>query len=132
MNDKIVSYKTAKLAIKKSFDLIQRHGVESSLYNKKGKHTYYANYGFMYSGLSEGYISAPTQSFLHAWLLSRKIFVDVQPIDDWSEWSYRILCEDIMSPFYVAKENDGPFKSYQDAMEHGLYESLKLFQTFVK
>lgn len=38
----------------KYLDLDKKH-----LYILKGKHTFYANYGFMGSGLSGGYIYAP-------------------------------------------------------------------------
>ena len=68
MEEQIVSFKTAKIANKNGFGFIQSYGQGSSLYNKNGKHTYYMNYGFMYSGLYEGYISAPTQGFLSKWL----------------------------------------------------------------
>jgi hypothetical protein len=59
VKEEIISIETAQLAKGKEFTSIQEYGIEASLYNNKNKHVYYANYG-----LSDGYISAPTQSFL--------------------------------------------------------------------
>ena len=59
MKEQFVTYEIA-LAIKElGFDEISRFGQETSLYNVKGNHTFYCNYGFMYSGLSDEYIYAP-------------------------------------------------------------------------
>ena len=68
MEEQIILSETAILANTKGFDIIQTIRTTSLLYNKIGEHIYYANYGFQYSGLSDGYISGPTQSFLQKWL----------------------------------------------------------------
>lgn len=67
---------------------------------------------------------APTQSLLQKCLRDQKILVEVTPIDSWDEWSFIIMLEDAMSPFFVAEWNDGPFKSYEEALEQGLKEAL--------
>jgi hypothetical protein len=126
MKDQIISFSTAKLAKECRFDIIQRYGSESSLYNKKGEHTYYVNYGFMYSGLSDGYISAPTQSLLQKWLrevhnkqveislIYDKYSVEVFPIS-------QIKVKTLFS--YYTK-----FDTYEEALEQGLVQALKLLK----
>ena len=59
MKNQFVTYDIALALNGLGFDEISRFGSEISLYTKEGKHTFYANYGFMYSGLSDGYIYAP-------------------------------------------------------------------------
>jgi len=68
MTEEIITFETAKLAKEINFDIIQNYDEISSLYNEEGNHVYYHNYGFMYSGLEDNYISAPTQSLLQKWL----------------------------------------------------------------
>lgn len=67
MKKYFVTYEIA-LALKElGFDEISRFGSETSLYNSKGEHIFYSNYGFMYSGLSDGYISAPLWQQVIEW-----------------------------------------------------------------
>jgi len=54
-----LNYKLSSELKEIGFNQITRFGNEASLYNKEGKHVFYANYGFMYSGLNDGYIYAP-------------------------------------------------------------------------
>lgn len=51
-------------------------------------------------------------------LAKNKIWVDVQPIDDWDHWMYTIYFEDVMSPFYKVHANGFGinFKSYSEAL----------------
>lgn len=66
-------------------------------------------------------LSKVEQYALHSVLLSlHKIFIEIKPIDGWSSWSYQILMEDLMSPFYVAYKPDNEFDSYDDALFDGL------------
>ncbi len=141
MKDKIVSFETAKLAKKKGFDLIQTYCNEYSLYTKEGEHTYYANYGFMHSGISEGYISAPTQSFLQKWLRKyHKIQINIDCIltgdDDeiinegyivvvYNNWRQKVefelslLQSDVQTVIH---------KKYEKALEEGLTKALKMIK----
>ena len=135
MTEQIVSYKTAKLAKEKGFDITQRYGQEASLYNKDGKHTYYMNYGFMYSGLYEGYISAPTQSFLKDWLWETfGIFVSVIPVKRRGENSiyfqhrisdFRNNFHDIEVLFEHQYNGSEEFESPYIALEAGLVVAIK-------
>jgi hypothetical protein len=128
MEDKRVTFETAKLAKEKGFNVVQRYGMEASLYNKKGEHTYYANYGFMYSGLSDGYISAPTQSLLQKWLR------EIHGIQVYVS-SHTVKSTNMMQIYrdYVAYLNsnalndarDEEYQTYEAALEFGLKEALK-------
>jgi hypothetical protein len=125
MEDQLVSFETAKLAKKKKFDIIQRYGMEASLYNKDGKHTYYANYGFMYSGLSDGYISAPTQSFLARWIREvHKIHIEIYC--NASGWGY--ILTKLNGTTIKEIMDDVFFDSNESAFEVGINEALKLIK----
>jgi hypothetical protein len=63
-----IDFKLAKVLKTKGFDIIETYGNVSSLYDKKGNHVLYSNYGFMLSGINDGYISAPSQSIVLKWL----------------------------------------------------------------
>lgn len=77
-----ITFKQAKRFAQIGFDQIQSFGNVASLYDKKGNHVFYTNYGFMYSGLSDGYISAPEQSFMVEWLrLNAGLFISVKMHD---------------------------------------------------
>ena len=67
MEKEIVSYDQA-LALKElDYDDTPWFGNQASLYNINGEHTMYTNYGMMYSGLSDGYISAPLKQQVFRW-----------------------------------------------------------------
>ena len=127
MKDQLISFETAKLAKEKGFDIIQRYGIESSLYKKTGEHTYYANYGVMYYGLSEGYISAPTQSLLQKWLREKhNLNIEIAHVEDmdWYFIVHKIPCK------YKDKSlamSDG-FETYEEALEFALNEALQLIK----
>lgn len=67
MKEQFVTYEIALKLKELGFDEISRFGQETSLYTKEGKHTFYANYGFMGSGLSGGYIYAPLWQQVEQW-----------------------------------------------------------------
>ena len=68
MKEQFVTYEIA-LALKElGFNEISRFGNEASLYSKDKKFTFYTNYGFMGSGLSDGYIKAPLWQQVIDWL----------------------------------------------------------------
>lgn len=127
MRDELITFDTAKLAKEKGFNTIQRYGNEASLYTKKGKHTYYSNYGFMYSGLSDGYISAPTQSLLQKYLRKiHKIDVEAPLVYKLNTRKYLVRVyknntEIILPTFHY-------YKSYEEALEIALYQALNLIK----
>lgn len=55
-------------------------------------------------------------------LTLNKIFVDIQPVDDWTSWSYRVYLEDAMSPFFEAHASpEGcEFETYQIALDSAI------------
>lgn len=67
MQSQFVTYKQAVALNKLGYTNISRFGSNASLYSKNGFHTFYTNYGFMYSGLSDGYISAPLKQEVLDW-----------------------------------------------------------------
>lgn len=120
MKDQLISFETAILAKEKGFNIIQRYGTESSLYDKDGKHIYYSNYGFMYSGLSDGYISAPTQTLLQRWLREEHnviVLVDV--------FLGKFICK--VNNIIVTNNRTGDilkYDTYEKALEIGLIKGL--------
>lgn len=126
MEDQIVSFKTAKTLKKKKFDIIQRYGNEASLYKKNGEHTYYTNYGFMYSGLNEGYISAPTQSFAQKWLREKhNILVVVYPFFNDPSDKDKFWCR-VFTP--DDKGGTSMYDTYEEALEEGLQIGLNFIE----
>lgn len=63
----IVTYTQAVALEELKYDLTPWFGNAASLYDKNGNHAMYVNYGMMYSGLSDGYISAPLKSQVFRW-----------------------------------------------------------------
>ena len=73
----------------------------------------------------EIYMSRPSISVAIRWFREvKKIYINVIPVDSWECWTYRILCEDIMSPFFVPFKIDEEFKTYD------LAESAALTKAF--
>ena len=59
MKKQFVTYEIALKLKELNFDESTRFGNETSLYNNKGLHIFYYNYGVMMSGCDDGYIKAP-------------------------------------------------------------------------
>jgi len=84
MKEQFVTYEIA-LAIKElGFDEISRFGTETSLYDNKGLHIFYSNYGMYYSGLDKGYIYAPLWQQVIDWFYVKHKFIIYYGTDDWS------------------------------------------------
>ena len=67
MNKEFIPYEQAIELKELGFDIRPNFGGNTSLYSKNGYHTFYTNYGVMGSGLSDGYIYAPTFSQVFRW-----------------------------------------------------------------
>jgi hypothetical protein len=67
MNKEFIPYEQALELKELGFDIRPNFGGNTSLYSKNGYHTFYTNYGVMGSGLSDGYIYAPTFSQSFRW-----------------------------------------------------------------
>ncbi len=126
----LVDFKTAKLAREKGYKGIPRIGSIASLYSKDGKHVDYMNYGFQYSGLSDGYIGAPTQSELQTWLRDDK-GVDCL-VDKWeSNYVYSVSVKNkkaIESTSFknISKGEQGMFTKYEEALAAALINGIDL------
>ena len=128
MKEQLISYETGKLAKEKGFDIPsdtcfiigdKKGGSSTRVWkdNDDTKHMIRNPYFKMYQN---------TQSLLQKWLREEKrIIVNATPTDNWDDWCYTILGEDLMSPFFMILENHGGFKSYEEALEEGLKEALK-------
>jgi hypothetical protein len=125
MTDQLTSFETVKLATEKGFDIITRYGNEASLYDKHGHHTYYMNYGVMYSGLGDGYIPAPTQSLLQKWLREiHNIHIGVRQDVLTLKWrvDFVTMKQDYKMMDVVWEEKE----TYEEALEDGLKAALDL------
>ena len=126
-----ILFETAKLAKEKGFDLIQSFGNVSLLYTKGGEPLAYTNYGFMFSGLSDGYISGPTQSFLQKWLREEHdIHTSSFPVVKNRYYPTVSLIlnfglEPIVSGPYEPSESN---PTYEEALEEALVTALKLIK----
>ena len=121
--DDVVKFKTAKLAKKVGYDITHRYGQDASLYNTDGEHVMYANYGMMGSGLSDGYISAPTQSQLHNWVRkNRGVLIQVYNSASGYLWSLGKVPggTDLGWCDHNGPNMGGHWDSYEDAFENAL------------
>ena len=150
MEDQLISFETAKLAKEKGFDILTHsyyfEDSEFKEHSLKGTNGYYGDeYEFNLSEFNEnwndkwltkktgdrcfgcskqkGYLetfSAPTQSLLQKWLREiHKIIVLV----DWEGTDGYFYKLNFKSFYEVAGDNN---KNYEDCLELGLQEALKL------
>ena len=102
MEESLIKFETAKLAKEKGFDVF-RHMTNNGVYDKKGVVGYVHVYDSRY------HILAPTQSLLQKWLRERHkidIFIGHGYINN--------------------MQYDTKYKTYEQALEAGLIEALKL------
>jgi hypothetical protein len=114
MNKDFVDYPIALEIQKLGFNIRPDFGRETSLYDKVGRHTFYSNYGFMYSGLDEGYIYAPLKSQVFRWF-REKYNLKPQLTTSFGEWD-----------FYIPESeyNDIPIRESSDKWD---YEEAEAF-----
>ncbi len=58
-------------------------------------------------------------------LVSKKIFIGVVPVDDWDSWMFRVYMEDAMAPMCEAGEYKEEFKTRRLALDAALIEAVK-------
>lgn len=118
MQDQLISFKTAQLAKEKGLDILTRENEWDlfTMYMKDG-----ASYEESLNNLSDCFL-AVTQSLLQRWLREKyKIIVEVGYYD-YDNWNYSVW-----NPSRF--ENSDPnFQTYEEALEEGLYEALKLIK----
>lgn len=126
MTDSIVSYETAKLAKEKNFNWLVS---DDKFYNSFGD-IEYTYQGYTEGVDSRGRIAAPTQSLLQKWL--REIQRNVITIevyndgDEWEQTEYTVRISEFKHfSTHDSFVQDG-FVSYEDALEEGLKQALKM------
>ena len=124
IEESYVSFDTARMLKEAGFDEVCR-----SAYYATG------NTAVMHernSMLSPGYVSRPTQALAARWLREKhRIVVDVTfipPSVDGDEWQYFVGKMDEMVWPGDFEPSDRKYETYEEAMEAGLQEAIKLIK----
>lgn len=129
MKDELVSFKTAELAKEKRFDISPNHFYREIDGIVK-----------VFEDYSDSTIfdtPAPTQSLLQRWLREKHgiLVVPIYGYNDNPNWSVHIEVIELMkkdeNSVLISGIDFQPtlFETYEDALETGLYESLKLIKS---
>lgn len=125
VEDQLISFETAKLAKEKGFN-----EVSSACFDINGKSHFGINHK---NDLGGSVYSSPSQSLLQKWLREKhKLHVK---IDDWelSKWYFSLVDgRELPTKKITLREKPFEFSSYEDALERGLEEALKLIETQIK
>lgn len=119
MENKIVDFKTAELAAKKGFDWIES---DDKFYDCYGDldHTHR---GYQESVNHYSRTPAPEQSLLQKWLRDVHGYHIQVSFDAWSSGDYTVsINRKGAKDFHFDITKD--FKTYEDALEYGLFETL--------
>lgn len=126
MKKQFVTYEIALKLKELGFDEISRFGQETSLYTEEGKHTFYANYGFMGSGLSGGYIYAPLWSQIIDWFREKQnICINIEPITFDDEPTYIFEIINLKNGILLNNINSS-FIDSSEALEQAILEVIKI------
>jgi hypothetical protein len=126
MKEQLITFETAKLAKEKGFDIPCKKRYLSDQYKV---YSLANNRGLQIIG-----IQAPTQSLLQKWLRD-KFKMDVQPICTYKTFRFYhlgiIFINDKNQIDTILIKDEGMqtnklFNSYEEALEEGLFETLKL------
>lgn len=124
MKEELVSFKTALLAKEKGFNHLKANCFGDNMaYQIDSEKLLFANNASIMNG---GYVLAPTQSLLQKWLREKhNIFVISLPwrdhqTDNNDSYEFR--------PMIVGRKTFDCYKKYEEALEKGLYEALKLIK----
>ena len=125
MTDQLISFETAKLAKGKGFNEI------SDTYVTEGNH-YESDEGAFYKN-EYGYITAVTQSLLQKWLRERYNMNIVITTAINISGKFEMSIEEIIKSFGTDMTDsiyckDTEFNTYEEALEAGLQETLKLIK----
>lgn len=125
MKEQLVSNKTAKLAQARGFnvDCDNAYGIFGSSASK----SHLGNKYHMVSSRWEGdtkKVMAPTQSLLQKWLRESVYCINVQV--SWVDTLSDIYVYYILSTGNGIRPDSKFYHSYEEALEHGLQEALKL------
>ena len=123
MKDELVSFEIAKLAKEKGFDELVRDAyyVNTPELSRVMREECWD--GYPINSEDEAYLAAPTQSLLQKWL--REVhFIHIQPIYH-KTTKYSVILNDA-SENSIGDMFGDYFNIYEEALEKGLLESLKL------
>ena len=125
IEEQYVSFETAKLAKEKGFNEPCRHYYLNGAKEVNNETIMIYDLPYPYNSTDKNYFAAPTQSLLARWLREKhKLFIEVT-ID-----SIRLIREgdskivNLKNADYT--NNKEEFRSYEEAMEAGLQDALKL------
>ena len=126
IKEAFVSYETAKLAKEKGLDLVCR-----CWYKDFDEHDIYeptlpGNYNNEWFG--PPVISAPTQSLLQKWLRETHNLDILLDIDISTEYFVCVKNKTLPSKNGLLFESKNTYKTYEEALERGLQEALKLLE----
>lgn len=139
MEDQLISFETAKLAKDKGFNWKCLHGCSAE--HPKDIHLSFDLTGENYFGIESIYNAEentdikhfllPTQSLLQKWLREEyKIHIRINYLDDVLFFGFYV--ENIKINTELIEEtygsHDNRFKTYEEALEKGLFETLKLIK----
>jgi hypothetical protein len=135
MEDKLISFETAKLAKEKGLDLefcnVGWHGDFGDL--KDDSYPFLGTYSFYKSiycnNKCEHEIQRPTQAILQQWLLENHgLFVSVElAYSKWGRFAAIVEKESKdKETSIIALDGFTIFNKYEEAFEEGLFEALKL------
>jgi hypothetical protein len=119
MKEQLIAFETAKLAGEKGFDVKTKHWYDQTeaLNPVKG-----IRGAMVY--INQGY--APTQSLLQKWLREEKdIFINIETLVKDGDFVHAFDIVYLIKTFHVYYD-DKRFDSYEEALEAGLQEALKL------
>lgn len=130
MQEEIVKYETAKLAKEKGFNIYQEQQYSQDTINK----TILRNYSLSQCKLYNDMFYAPSQSLLQKWLRDNDLFIKVSVITYSEDFTikYSVDIISLEENLYTLGERIyhgfDLFKTYEEALEEGLIQGLKLIK----
>ena len=139
MNDTLIGFGTAVLAKKKGFnepcqgftDSVNRDSLlfvdDICWYVYKGYEPFKEDW-MSFIDINEGFYLCPSQSLLQKWLRDKhQIHISIYPIKNY--WNMDIRCCDLQKQVHITLiDCENPYSTYEEALEKGLYEALKLIK----
>lgn len=132
MKEQLISFETAKLTKEKGFDIsVRSFFLSKNLHedvNTKGNYNSYAWVTTWRNTSTDDTISAPTQSLLQKWLREKHnvhVSVDNNNHREKNKWCFGLHRLPV-GVIVLCKRGDKTFSSYEEALEVGLQEALKL------
>lgn len=120
MKEQLISFKVAKLAKEKGFDVPNRkyYGFTGKVHNSRQSITH--------KSIRGGGCLVPTQSLLQKWLrIEYEIHVESVAFEIVGGYEYRYR---ILNRHTYDRNGRKPFNTYEEALEKGLEEGLKLIK----